>query len=298
MNSSRLSVKVLDAVREAGRHGASLSHVLRIVDPTCQGRIPTHTGAALVGMSFMKLLSGGFIVIDGEGSEDIHNLVGDILSGVITITERSLAPGYRFAELMRGREQSLKLILGRGFYAAQDVLGFSLTEAAKRTDRSVLCNPVFDRQQQKRSDIFVIMPFSEDMRKVFDQALAPAAQQASLSCARGDDSFGAHYVIDDIWGSILDAKYIIADCSNHNPNVFYELGMAHTIGKTTLLITQDKKWIPFDLRHWRYHVYESTRPGLAALRNSVRQFLLGTNGSVAGKSGSARSDNFSFGLTK
>ena len=60
------------------------------------------------------------------------------------------------------------------------------------------------------------------------------------------------------------SRAVIADCTTRNPNVFYEIGMAQTVGKPVLLITQDESDVPFDLRHLRYIKYAYTPPGMAA----------------------------------
>jgi hypothetical protein len=39
----------------------------------------------------------------------------------------------------------------------------------------------------------------------------------------------------DVWNSIYSSSIIIADCTGRNPNVFYELGIAHTLGKPVIL---------------------------------------------------------------
>jgi hypothetical protein len=59
-----------------------------------------------------------------------------------------------------------------------------------------------------------------------------------------------------VWESISKASIIIADLTNRNPNVFYELGIAHTLGKPVIMITQSMEFVPFDLRHLRCILYE------------------------------------------
>ena len=58
---------------------------------------------------------------------------------------------------------------------------------------------------------------------------------------------------------------VICDCSGRNPNVFYEIGIAHTLGREVILITQSEEDIPFDLRHLRYVKYLNNGEGLAQL---------------------------------
>jgi hypothetical protein len=69
-------------------------------------------------------------------------------------------------------------------------------------------------------------------------------------------------VVSDIWNGICNARLIIADCTNRNPNVFYEIGIAHVVGKPVVLITQKQEDAPFDIRHYRMIEYKYTPRGM------------------------------------
>ena len=58
---------------------------------------------------------------------------------------------------------------------------------------------------------------------------------------------------------------MIADCTGRNPNVFYEIGIAHTLGRDVILITQNEADVPFDLRHLRYVQYLNNGEGREVL---------------------------------
>ena len=74
--------------------------------------------------------------------------------------------------------------------------------------------------------------------------------------------------------SLIDrSRVVIGDCSGRNPNVFYELGIAHTLGRDVILITQNEADIPFDLRHLRYVPYPNNGEGLASLAERLRPRL-------------------------
>jgi hypothetical protein len=64
---------------------------------------------------------------------------------------------------------------------------------------------------------------------------------------------------------------IVADCTDRNPNVFYEIGLAHAIGKPTILLTQREEDVPFDLRHWRYIAYQLTPRGMKEFEAKFKQ---------------------------
>jgi transcriptional regulator with AAA-type ATPase domain len=125
---------------------------------------------------------------------------------------------------------------------------------------SIIASPIWEgRQFVKENDLcFVLMPFAEerDLQSVYNQHIKPVVSQAGLRCVRADDINDISGVMQSVWEGINRARLIIADLTNRNPNVFYELGIAHTLGKPVIIITQSMDFIPFDLRHLRCIIYE------------------------------------------
>jgi hypothetical protein len=78
---------------------------------------------------------------------------------------------------------------------------------------------------------------------------------------RADDIWEHEAVIQDIVSLINQSRIIICDCTRRNANVFYETGIAHTLGKDVILITQNESDIPFGLRHLRYVTYLNNNEG-------------------------------------
>lgn len=116
---------------------------------------------------------------------------------------------------------------------------------------------------------FVLMPFKERFNEIYKQAIKPTVEE-KFTCLRADEIFSANVVIQDIQQYIQQAKFLIADLTGRNPNVFYELGLAHAIPKEVILITQNGKDIPFDLRHIRYIIYEDSIAGSTKLKDALR----------------------------
>ena len=109
-------------------------------------------------------------------------------------------------------------------------------------------------------DLFVLMPFTESLKPVYDHLFKKVAKTLNLTIARADDFFSQNSIMQhEIWSAINLASIIIADCTGKNPNVFYEIGIAHTIGKPVILVTQNQDDVPFDLRHIRYIKYQLTK---------------------------------------
>jgi len=163
----------------------------------------------------------------------------------------------------------------------QTALGISLSRLAEfEPTESMEIKPLFGLPASPvvKSDVFVLMPFTEELKPVYQDHIIKVAQLLNLKTTRADDFFSTHSIMADIWNAICNSRLIIADCTNRNPNVFYEIGLAHTVGKKVILITQNKDDIPFDLRHLRYFDYEYTPRGMAyfetRLRETIKQELM------------------------
>ncbi len=99
------------------------------------------------------------------------------------------------------------------------------------------------------------MPFSEEFDDVFRIGIKETAEKEDVKAYRLDEELFDEGMLDKIYSEIESADFIIADLSNRNSNVFYELGYAHAMGKLCILITESAENIPFDLKHRRHIVY-------------------------------------------
>ena len=118
--------------------------------------------------------------------------------------------------------------------------------------------------------IFVLMPFGEDWSNDVYHVIKKTGEGCGFRVRRADDFFEPNIVINDIWRAINCAGLILADITVHNANVFYELGIAHTLGKRVVLLRQGGgEAAPFDLAVWRYFEY-----GLAPLKADQMQATL------------------------
>lgn len=102
---------------------------------------------------------------------------------------------------------------------------------------------------------FVIMPFNENFDDIYQIGIKKTAAEIEVSAYRLDEELFDEGMLDKIYKEIERCDFIIADLSDKNPNVFYELGYAHAIGKLCILTTKDATNIPFDLKHKRHIVY-------------------------------------------
>jgi hypothetical protein len=107
---------------------------------------------------------------------------------------------------------------------------------------------------------FVVMPFHALYEAEYERVIRPAIEDAGLISVRGDEIYGRQSIIDDIWQSIRRARLVLAELSGRNPNVMYEIGLAHALGKPIILLTRNEDDVPFDLRALRYLFYDPNNP--------------------------------------
>lgn len=141
-----------------------------------------------------------------------------------------------------------------------DTVNHKFTESDHSTQTLNLSfEPIFGSpslSSQYKADIFMLMPFHESFRPIYDEHIKPTVESLNLTINRGDDFFSKRSIMADIWSAIHHSRIVIADCTGKNANVFYEFGVAHTVGKPVIMITQNEADIPFDVRDKRYIQYE------------------------------------------
>lgn len=116
----------------------------------------------------------------------------------------------------------------------------------------------------------VMMPFNPKFNEVHS-TLQSVAKASKMECLRADDIWEEEAIIQDIVSLISKARIVIADCTGRNPNVFYEVGIAHALGRDVILIAQSEEDIPFDLRHLRYIKYLNNSEGRDNLADRLKK---------------------------
>lgn len=109
--------------------------------------------------------------------------------------------------------------------------------------------------------VFVMQPFAPPLGDYYEKIYKPAIEKAGLNPVRADaDIFGTGKIIDQVWAGINSAKVLVAELTSRNPNVFYELGLAHALSKPVVLVASKEEDVPFDLQHIRVIYYNMTDP--------------------------------------
>lgn len=128
--------------------------------------------------------------------------------------------------------------------------------------------------KSKKRFAFVLMPFHEPFNKYYHSIIRPAILEAGIESIRADEIYRPSEIITDIYDYIKSSTVLIAELTGRNPNVLYELGYGHAIGKTAIMITQSIDDMPFDLRGFRCIVYDTTDPDWAkTLKTKIAEFI-------------------------
>jgi len=126
-----------------------------------------------------------------------------------------------------------------------------------------------------RDVCFVIMPFGGWLDDYYQGIYHPAITAAGLEPHRADDLFRPSTIVNDIWAYTKKARLVLADLSGKNPNVFYELGLAHALAKPAILVVESMDDVPFDLRALRVLVYDKNAPDWGRILKDKVQAAIG-----------------------
>lgn len=128
---------------------------------------------------------------------------------------------------------------------------------------------------------YVIMPFSatescteEEWTQIYEDLFKPAVEEAGLEyqCRRSTATRGN--IVAAILQNLNDSYVVLGDLTDRNANVFYELGVRHSLKDRTILVAQKREDIPFDLQAYAYHIYDwKTKEGRQGLIEKIRQLL-------------------------
>ena len=127
-------------------------------------------------------------------------------------------------------------------------------------------------EAERPGSCFVLMPFTPELEPVYATIRnAVQADDVGFTCTRADELYGGDQVMVGVLRGIAHAQLVITDLSGRNPNVFYELGVAHITkdAERVLLLTQNMDDVPFDLRAYRCIQYTLNKSGLVTLGERV-----------------------------
>ncbi|MDT8277433.1 hypothetical protein RQ734_15275 [Roseomonas mucosa] len=148
--------------------------------------------------------------------------------------------------------------------------GLNISSTQKGDDKIYFTPTVFQIPDgaPEANLLAVMMPFAPNFTPVYE-GIKQAATHRSLRCQRADDIWENSNVIQDVFSLIYRSYIVVCDFTDKNPNVFYEAGIAHTLGKHVVPITQHQSDIPFDLQAHRYIRYLNNAEGIKELQRQL-----------------------------
>jgi len=114
---------------------------------------------------------------------------------------------------------------------------------------------------------FVAMPYSKDWSNALEDILLDMCKSSGMKLLIAKNMDG-RFIPHDIWQGITAAAVIVADITDGNPNVAYEIGLADVLGKEVVLLCQGNE-VPFDFLGQRLICYEDTMKGSIVLREEL-----------------------------
>ena len=158
-------------------------------------------------------------------------------------------------------------------YSTPQVYDFISTAHTEVPKKMISFSPqVFSipAKEQNKKLVAVMFPFSQ--AKTFE-VIKDTCTELGLDCKKADDIWDNSTFIQDIFDLIFVCEVVIADFTGKNPNVFYEVGIAHTLGKTVIPVTQSIDDVPSDLRHHRVLKYLPNGQGYHDMKADLKKRL-------------------------
>lgn len=127
--------------------------------------------------------------------------------------------------------------------------------------------------EQEENTAFVIIPFKKDFEEIYGE-ICQICIDLKISCLRADEIFTNRAIMQNILERIAKAEILIADLTEKNPNVYYEVGIAHSLRDedSVILITNDLQTSPFDINHRSILVYD--KRNMMKFRNDLRKRIM------------------------
>ena len=115
-------------------------------------------------------------------------------------------------------------------------------------------------------------PFFEDEVLITKNA----CRSVGMACETADEEFISGPILSVIVRKMLSAAVVVAIIDGRNPNVFYEIGLAHAFGKPVVIITSGIDEVPFDIQSQRLVIVDWGDGAMAAdkIRRAITETIL------------------------
>lgn len=206
-----------------------------------------------------------------NGMINIYNSLGSVVSQIYNIATCILEKNIYYENC--NIDQAL---FWNNYYALDCLRLFTMALDANQFLKDVeymIINPQYFIKTDFMIDplsVTIIMPFSvgwaDTVYNTFCQAIP------GFKLWRSKEECTADAIMQNVWEHINSCDFVIADCTGKNPNVFYELGIAHTLGKPVFMCAQSIADLPFDINYIRSFIYDLSEAGLKKLQSDLLLF--------------------------
>lgn len=122
--------------------------------------------------------------------------------------------------------------------------------------------------------VFVVTEFKSPFNEIYQEVVKVVCKEFGLEAVRADETYGPGLIIADIERQIDEAKFVIAEITPPNPNVYYEVGYARSKNKPTILLADKRiEKLPFDVSPFRTLFYENTIDGKGKVEEALRRHI-------------------------
>ena len=149
-----------------------------------------------------------------------------------------------------------------------------------RPEGNIVVSPIFGRPPTdhpriapKKVQVLAIIPPSKTCEEHYTNSIKRLTYNLNIKCERTKDLFSNNSLLGKNWSALFHAQICIADCTGRDPNIFYALGIAHTIGKKCILISQSLEDIPVDLRQSPVIIYDQSPESLTQFEQTLSDLL-------------------------
>lgn len=127
--------------------------------------------------------------------------------------------------------------------------------------------------------LLLLLPRGEEARRNAD-TIRRGVEASGLSSEEAEDIRQGKSAVRDMWSSINQAAVIVADLTEADPEVMYALGIAHTLGKDTILIHPQSSKYLIDIPRTQSIEYEDSSQGRTRLEEQIGEVLRSTKASL------------------
>jgi hypothetical protein len=159
------------------------------------------------------------------------------------------------------------LRVGRLCNSCDSYLHTKLKSGSLSLEHVVAAKKIFSRAMGRKM-CFVAMPFNRALKPVYD-VISEALKEEGWLVVRADEIARPRNIPIAIKEAILTSDLVVADITGGNPNVCYEVGIAHAVDRDLILVTQDRT-IPINIATERAVAYKMTKRGFHDLKSQLK----------------------------